>query len=162
MVLLSWLSLSFFGWRNIKRYLPASVLVVILEALNVQVGKKRKWWVFFNKPNSYISGEFPFNIGPFLVGSMWILKWTYGNFKQFILLNATVNAFFAFILVRLTEKLKVLKLVRLNNIQFFLYFFYKAFFLYGFQYIIERKRNLHNQLKERKYFHFRQIKIIIL
>ncbi|WP_378931219.1 hypothetical protein [Metabacillus herbersteinensis] len=76
MVLLSWLSLSFLGRRNIKRFLPASVLVVFLEALNVQVGKKLKWWTFYNKPNSYITGELPFNLGPFLVGSMWILKWT--------------------------------------------------------------------------------------
>ena len=140
MVLLSWLSLPFFGWRNIKRFLPASVLVVILEALNVQVGKKRKWWVFYNKPNSYISGEFLFNIGPFFISAMWILKWTYGNFKRFILLNAMVHAYFAFIHLRLMEKLKVIKLVRLNKFQFFLYFFYKAFFLYGFQYIIENKK----------------------
>ena len=42
MVLLSWLSLFFIGKRNIKRFLPASVLVVILEALNVQIGKKTK------------------------------------------------------------------------------------------------------------------------
>ncbi|MCQ6276077.1 hypothetical protein JMM81_14175 [Bacillus sp. V3B] len=140
MVLLPWFSLPFFGWRNIKRFLPASILVIILEALNVQVGKKRKWWVFYNKPKSYIWGEFPFNIGPFLVASMWILKWTYGNFKQFLLLNAIINAFFAFILRRIMEKLKVFKLVRFNELQFFLYFFYKAFFLYGFQYMIDNKK----------------------
>ena len=87
MVLLSWLSLFFFGKRNIKRFLPASVLVIFLEALNVQFGKKQKWWVFYNKPKSYISGELPFNIGPFFVFSMWVLKWIYGNFKQFLLLN---------------------------------------------------------------------------
>ena len=95
MVLLSWLSLSFLGWSHIKRFLPASVLAVILEALNTQVGKKRKWWVFYNKPNSYFSGEFLFNIGPFFVFSLWGLKWAYGNFKRFILLNAMIHAFFA-------------------------------------------------------------------
>lgn len=140
MVLLSWLSLPFLGKRNIKRFLLASVLVIILEVLNVQFGKKQKWWVFYNKPKSYISGELPFNIGPFFVYSMWVLKWGYGNFKQFLLLNAIPNAFFAFILMRIMKKLKVVKLVRLNEFQFFLYFFYKAFFLYGFQYIIENKR----------------------
>lgn len=140
MVLLPWFSLPFFGWCNIKRFLPASILVVILEALNVQVGKKQKWWVFYNKPKSYIWGEFPFNIGPFLVSSMWILKWTYGNFKQFLLLNAIINAFFAFILRRVMEKLKIFKLVRFNELQFFLYFFYKAPLLYGFQYIIDSKK----------------------
>jgi len=34
--------LIFFCKRNIKRFLPASVLVIFLEALNVQFGKKTK------------------------------------------------------------------------------------------------------------------------
>lgn len=139
MVILSWLSLSFFGWRNIKRFLPASILVIFLEALSVQIGKKRKWWVFYNKPNSYISGELAFNIGPFLVTAMWLLKWCYGNFKRFLFLNAAVDTFFAVIVIKITEKLKVVKLVRFNHFQFFLHFFYKAFLLYGFQYLFEKK-----------------------
>ncbi|MGE8206663.1 hypothetical protein ACQKP0_19320 [Heyndrickxia sp. NPDC080065] len=142
MVLLSWLSLPFLGRRNIKRFLPASILIVLIEGINVQVGKKRKWWVFYNKPNSYFSGEFPFNIGPHLVGSMWILKWTFGNFKRFILLNAIVDAFFTFPLIRFLKKLKVATLVRINNWQFFLYIFYKAFLLYWFQYLFENKKNM--------------------
>jgi hypothetical protein len=140
MVLLAWLTLPFLGIHNIKRFFPASLLIVFFEFTNVLIGKRRKWWVFYNKPNSYLLNEFPFNLGPFLVGSMWILKWTYGNFKQFISLNATVNAFFAFILITLLEKLKVVKLVRLNNLQFFLFFFYKAPLLYVIQYIIESKK----------------------
>lgn len=140
MVLLAWLTLPFLGLNNIKRYFPASLLIVFIEFINVLIGKRRKWWVFNNKPNSYLFNEFPFNIGPFFVGSIWILKWTYGNFKQFIALNATVNAFFAFILVKVLERLKVTKLVRFNNFQFFLYFLYKAPLLYGIQYIIENKK----------------------
>ena len=140
MVLLSWLSLSFLGKRHIKRFLPATALVVILEALNVQIGKKQKWWVFFNKPKSYVSGELPFNIGPFFVFSMWILKWGYGNLKWFLLLNAITHTFFVLILMKIMKKLKVVKVFRLNELQFFLYFFFKAFLLYGFQFMIENKR----------------------
>jgi hypothetical protein len=140
MILLAWLTLPFLGLDKIKRFFPASLFIVFFEFINVIIGKKRKWWVFYNKPNSYLFNEFPFNIGPFLVGAMWILKWTFGNFKQFISLNAAVNAIFAFILIRLLEKLKVVKLVRLNNFQFFLFFFYKAPLLYGLQYIIEFKK----------------------
>jgi len=143
MILLAWLTVPFLGLHNIRRLFPASLLIVFFEFFNVLIGKRRKWWVFYNKPNSYLFNEFPFNIGPFLVGSMWILKWTFGNFKQFISLNAAVNAFFAFILIKLLEKLKIAKLVRLNNFQFFLFFFYKAPLLYGVQYILERKRNFH-------------------
>jgi len=142
MILLSWLSAPLLGSKNIKRFFPASLLVVLFEAINVQIGKRRKWWVFYNKPRSYLSGEFPFNVGPFIVGSMWILKWSYGNFKRFLLLNAAVDGFFAFISIRIMEKFKVAKLVRLNRIQFFVYFYYKAFLLYGLQYLFDKKRNL--------------------
>jgi hypothetical protein len=141
MVLFAWLTLPFFGARNIKRFLPASMLIALMEGINVQVGKKRKWWVFYNKPNSYFSGEFPFNIGPFFVGSMWILKWTYGNFKRFIFLNAIVDGAFAFALDTIGKRIKIFTLVRINKFQFFLYFFYKAFLLYGFQYLFESKKN---------------------
>jgi hypothetical protein len=47
MILLAWSTIPFLGVSNIKRYLPASILIVILEGLNVQIGKKRKWWVFY-------------------------------------------------------------------------------------------------------------------
>ena len=96
MVLLSWLSLFFLDKRYIKRFLPASVLIFFVEALNVQFAKKRKWWVFYNKPKSYVSGELPFNIGPFFALSMWVLKWSYGNFKRFLLLNAIIHSFLCF------------------------------------------------------------------
>lgn len=140
MVLLSWLSLFFIGKRNIKRFLPASVLIFFVETINVQFAKKRKWWVFNNKPKSYVSGELPFNIGPFFAFSMWVLKSSYGNFKRFLLLNAIIHTFFAFILMKIMKKIKVVKLVRIDGFQFFFYYFYKAFLLYGFQYMIENKR----------------------
>jgi hypothetical protein len=140
MVLLTWLTLPFLGIGNIKRFLPASVLIVIIEGLNVQIGKKRKWWFFYNKPKSYFTGEFPFNIGPFLVGSMWILKLTFGNFKRFILLNAVIDFIFAFPNVSLIKKLKVASLDRMNNWQFFIYILYKAPILYWLQYLFEKRK----------------------
>lgn len=141
MVLFSWLTLPFLGKNNIKRFFPASFLIVLFEIINVLIGKRRRWWFFYNKPNSYFSGEFPFNIGPFLVGSMWILKFTYGNFKKFILINAIIDAIFTFPLIMFLKKMKVVTLARINHFQFFLYIFYKAFLLYGFQRLFEKYRN---------------------
>lgn len=139
-VLLSWLSLTSYGWRNIKRFFPASILVVLLEALNVQIGKRRKWWIFYNKPNSYLTGEFPLNIGPFFITAMWTLKWSYGNLSKFLLINAMINAGYAIVFTWFLEKLKVVQLIRINKFQYFLYLFYKAFFLYAFQYLLENKK----------------------
>lgn len=139
MVLLSWLTLPLLGSRNIKRFLPASILILLIEMLHAGYGKKQRFWVFYNKPKSNLFGELPFQIGPFLVISMWLLKWAYGNFKRFILLNAITHAIFAYPYSNFAKKIRYYKLVRLNNFQFFLYFFFKAFLLYGFQYLFEPK-----------------------
>jgi hypothetical protein len=142
MVVLSWLSLPILGIRNIKRFFPATLIIVVIEVIHARIGKKRKWWVFYNKPNSFLFGELPFNSGPFIFISLWTLKIAYGNFKKFILINALVDAFFAFPYTMLAKKVRYYTLVRFNNFQFFLYFFSKAFLLYWFQYLFENRNNV--------------------
>lgn len=139
MVFLSWISVSFMDWRSIKRFLPSFLFVYLINCIDVPIGKKRKWWLFYNKPYSFIHNEFPFLIGPMLSVALWSLKWGYGNFKKFIILNALFQFMFTFLAKSFFPKIKLFKLVRFNALQFFFYFFYKAFFLYGFQYIAEKK-----------------------
>jgi hypothetical protein len=139
MVLLPLLTLPLLGSRNIKRFLPSSLLILLIEMLHAGYGKKQRWWVFYNKPKSYIFGELPYQIGPFWIISMWFLKWAYGNFKLFILLNAITNVIFAYPFSNFAKKIRYYTLVRFNNFQFFLYFFSKAFLLYGFQFLFELK-----------------------
>ena len=145
MVILAWFTLPFLGMKTIKKFFPAAFLIFLIELLTTIVGKRRKWWVFYNKPNSILFGEFPFIIGPFLASSLWILKWTYGNLKMFFLINASFEAFFTFLFARFAKKVKYWRLVRFNGFQFFLYYFFKAFLLYGFQYYFENKKNRSNQ-----------------
>lgn len=140
MILLSWLTIPFMGLRDIRRFFPASMLILLLTCIDANIGKKRRWWSFYNKSQSFFRDELPFLAGPFLVGSMWILKFSYGNFRRFITLNAIMELLFAYPLNRFSKKLKVYKLVRLNKFQFFLFLFYKAFLLYGFQYFFENKK----------------------
>ncbi len=48
MIILSWLTMPLLGWRTIRRFLPASILAVLICSLDAQIGKKRKWWSFYN------------------------------------------------------------------------------------------------------------------
>ena len=139
-VILSWVTLPLLGSKNIKRFLPASIFILLVEIFHAWIGKKQRWWVFYNRPKSFLFGEVPFQIGPFLAISMWILKWTYGKFIRFILLNGVINALFAYPFTYLARKFRYYTLVRFSNFQFFLYFFSKAFLLYGVQYLIENHK----------------------
>lgn len=133
-----WLTLLFIGRRNFKRFSAAGIFIVIFEIANHLYGHKRNWWKFYDKKKSFIRDELPFSVGPYLPLSMWILKLSYGNFKKFALLNVVSDGLFAFLIIDILKKFKIISLGRLNHFQFFIYLHYKAYLLYGFQYLLEK------------------------
>ncbi|WP_041809246.1 hypothetical protein [Evansella cellulosilytica] len=140
LIIIPWLTLIFIGKRSMKRYSLASGIVGIFEMINHLYGRKRHWWEFYDKPRSFIRDELPFDIGPYMPMSMWLLKYSYGNFKKYVLLNAIANGAFAFLFMPFLKKIRIIELKRLNYLQFFLYIHYKAYVLYGTQYLIEKAR----------------------
>jgi hypothetical protein len=139
-ILIPWLSLLFLRKSEVKRYSIAGVVIVIFEIINHLIGHKRNWWKFYNKRKSFIKNELPFSIGPYMPFSIWLLKYSYGNFKKFIGLNVISDGLFAFLFMDILKKLKIIRLNRLNKIQFFIYLHFKAYILYGVQYLVENKR----------------------
>jgi hypothetical protein len=139
MLLVPWLSLFFLGKRNLKSYSLAGIVIVFFEIINHKIGQKRNWWTFYDKRKSFLKNELPFSVGPYMPLSMWLLKFSYGNFKKFLLLNVIADGLFAFPVLNFLQKIKIVRLNRLNNFQFFLYIHYKAYILYGVQYWYENK-----------------------
>jgi hypothetical protein len=135
---LSWLSIPLLGGKAIKRFLPASVLMSILVAFEMKLAKKRRWWWFFTKIHPKFSGGFPLTWGPFLVGSIWILRFTYGKFVWYVLLNLIIDTFFSYKFVDILKGLGIASLVRLKKYQLSILFFIKSLLLYGFQMIQEK------------------------
>ncbi|MEH6907766.1 hypothetical protein [Neobacillus drentensis] len=137
-ILIPWLSLLFIGKRNMRRYSFSGIFIVIFEIINHLYGHKRNWWKFYDKRKAFIKDELPFSVGPYMPISMWLLKYSFGNFKKFVLLNAISDGLFAFIIIDVLKKLKIVRLNRLSHFQFFIYLHYKAYLLYGVQYLFEK------------------------
>jgi len=137
-IMIPWFSLLFIGKRSFKRYSVAGVFIVIFEIINHLYGHKRKWWKFYDKPKLFLKDELPFSVGPYMPFSMWLLKFSYGNFKKFILLNVIADGLFAFFFIDVLKRFKIIRLNRLNHVQFFIYLHYKAYLLYGVQYLFEK------------------------
>lgn len=140
MIVVPWLSVLFIGKRALKRYYLASALICVFEIINHLYGRKKKFWVFYDKPKSFLRDELPFDLGPYMPMSMWILKSSYGNFKKYVLVNAIANAAFAFGLIPALKKVKIVRMHNFNYFQFFLYIHYKAYLLYAVQYLLQKAR----------------------
>ena len=137
-IMIPWLSLLFIGKRSFKRYSFAGAFIVIFEIINHLYGHKKHWWKFYDDRRSFIKDELPFSIGPYMPFSMWLLKFSFGNFKKFVLLNVISDGLFAFFFIDVLKKMKIIRLNRLNHFQFFIYLHYKAYLLYGVQYLFEK------------------------
>lgn len=139
-IMIPWISLLFIGKRSFKRFSLSGVFIVVFEIINHMYGHKRNWWKFYDKRKSFIKDELPFSVGPYMPLSMWLLKISFGNFKKFVLLNAIADGLFAFLFIDVLKKFKIISLNRLNHFQFFLYLHYKAYLLYGVQYLFEKMK----------------------
>ncbi|MFS0879582.1 hypothetical protein [Metabacillus niabensis] len=138
MVVLSWLTFPLLGKDSIKRFLPAGIFISLVVAVEDVIARKRKWWWWYEKLIPNVSGIVPFLWGPFLIGSMWILKLTYGRFIFYTIINFIVDSFFTLFMVDWLKKLGIASLIRLPKYQLSMIFFLKSLLLYGFQYVKEK------------------------
>ncbi|MFD2443796.1 hypothetical protein ACFSO7_07340 [Bacillus sp. CGMCC 1.16607] len=138
LTILPWLSAPFIGMKTFKRFLPGVLFMAVYVFIEGMVAEKKKWWwfPFHIKPN--VLGELPLIVGAFFVGSFWILKFTYGKFKNYIIINLIIDTIFTYIIVGLLKKIGYVSLVRLNKFQLSLLFMVKSIVMYGFQFFYEK------------------------
>jgi hypothetical protein len=143
MMILPWFTIPWLGKSAFKRYLPAGLFISLMVRIINIIAKKRKWWWWYETLHPKLSGVVPFIWGPFLVGSVWILKWTYGKFFRYMILNSIVDSMFTYIIVHYLTKLGIASLVRMKKIQLMYVFTVFAILLYIFQFLreyVQRKR----------------------
>ena len=139
MMVVSWLSLLIFGKNAFKKFLPAGIFIAIITRLENYIAKKRTWWWWYEKLHPKLSGSFPFVWGPFMIGSLWVLKLTYGKFYRYLFINLLVDSIFIYILVdKWLTKWGIASLVRMKKVKLSLLLFVDSLLLYGFQLCIDK------------------------
>lgn len=139
MLLTPWFSAPFLGMKTFKRFFPGALFICLFVTAECFVARKRVWWWFFKKLNKNLIGETPLIAGPFFVGSLWILKLTYGKFITYMAVNLLVDSFFVYIVIGWFKQIGYSALVRLKKGQLLMIFLFKAVLLYAFQFIKEKK-----------------------
>lgn len=138
MSILPWLSISFIGKNNLKRFLPGSIFMCLYLIAEGRFAEKKKWWWFPYSVKPNVLAELPLIFGPFLVGSLWIMKYTYGKFNLFLLINIIIDSFFTYFGLKWFKKIGYVSLVRLTKFQLSIVFLIKSLILYGFQIVYEK------------------------
>ena len=140
-MLLPWLTVPFIGKKAMKRFSLTSIFIGLLFGLQSVYAHKKGWWRVYPQLFPNVMGEVPFIIGPFFVGAIWILKFTFGKFLRYTLLNLGVDFFHIFVFVKWLQRMGIASLIRLKDYQALVLFSANAVIMYGFQWLIDKKVN---------------------
>ncbi|BCB05454.1 hypothetical protein [Bacillus sp. KH172YL63] len=138
MTILPWFTIPLIGAKAFKRYLPGSIFMALFLLAEGRYAEKRKWWWFLYSVKPNVLGELPLIIGPFFVGTIWILKYTFGNFYLYLFVNVIVDSIFTYAGMNWFRKNGYVTLVRITKFQLSIVFLVKTIVLYGFQLVYEK------------------------
>lgn len=141
LMLLPWLTVPFLGKQTIKRFSLTSLFMGVVVVFQSLISRKRGWWRVYPTLHPNLMGEIPFIVGPFFVGAIWILKFTYGKFLRFTFLNLGVDFFHIYIFEGWLKKMGIASLIRLKRYQALILYTLSAVMMYGFQFLIDKKVN---------------------
>jgi hypothetical protein len=147
LVILPWFSVPLLGKQTLRKFgLSAIFFCTLTKALDY-FGEKKRWWRFYKGIPPFRSMNF-FNLGPYFVTSLWVLRWTYGKFPLYLLANSLLHILFIFCGgIKWMNRLKIATLLRLSKLQYFGIDVLRALSLYGFQHLVENIGQPHKEVK---------------
>jgi len=104
MLIIPWLTVPFIGKQKFFRFLPAACFISIFLAVFSSTANSKGWWKTKRPLIPGILVDFPYILGPYFVGTIWIFKLTYGNFKKYVLANLLVGIINTVPFIFYTEK----------------------------------------------------------
>jgi hypothetical protein len=129
---ISWLSVIFLQKAELKRYMPVALFGALISTIVVEAGVTLNWWVTKETVFPFINMPI-FIYGSFLVGIIWIFKYTYNRFWLFLAINAVIDLILTFPLNNLLVNRGILQMQNISNFQLFLVATGSAVLLYWYQ-----------------------------
>ncbi|RAU92818.1 hypothetical protein [Paenibacillus sp. YN15] len=133
-LIVPWFSLFFMKRQDVKRFMPATLLAMLIMAMISEAAYTFNWWVIqeYIVPWGYITLT-SLLFGPFLVGSLWIFRLSYHKWWLFFLTNLIIDSIFAFGLSPWFLDGWLYTMRRINNAGAFLLMFGTAIVIYLYQ-----------------------------
>lgn len=106
--ILPWLSLLLMNKLALRRYMPVALLATVMNTIVYQMAWKFGWWKYKESLYAWDKiAQVHTVYGVFLVGTLWIFRFTYRKFWLYALVNLGLDTIYAFGLRVLWKKLGI-------------------------------------------------------
>lgn len=135
-----WILILFLPKKSFKQYLPVSLFASFLVIGMCILAIPFKWWVVKGGWKAKLLNDGSFIFGPFLVGTLWIFHFSFGNLKKYLCINLVMDSLFAFLICSMCQKLKLFKLVNFKPKHIFYSFISYSIIIYVFELLMKRSK----------------------
>jgi len=122
--------------EDIRRYLPVGVFASLSSIIIADIGAALNFWAL-RENIVLLKGVFPYHLGAAPVITMWIFKFTFGNFGRYIMVDALINVVFAFLWIPFMVARGIREMINANELETFLILTGHGIILYIYQLWIE-------------------------
>ncbi|QDR80457.1 hypothetical protein [Sporomusa termitida] len=98
-IILPWLSIVFLKKEDLQRYMPVALLGSLITIIFMEVGITLGWWVPQENIFPLINIP-PLSYSTYLIGIIWIFKFTYRNFLKYLATNLIIDTVLSFVILR--------------------------------------------------------------
>ncbi|MDF2572329.1 MAG: hypothetical protein K0R55_3933 [Sporomusa sp.] len=98
MFIAPWLTLFFMKGKEVKRFIAAGLLSIVLTTIVHDVGITFGFWVVREATYPFYE-MMPYFYGTMPVLTMWVLNFTFGHFWRYMIVNTILDLGFAFIIL---------------------------------------------------------------
>ena len=126
-LIISWITIIFIKKKKVKRFMPAALFTAISSGVIYQIGNELKFWTIKDAIYSLLA------YGPLPVAALWILRFTYGRFWLYAIVNAILDLGFAFLVFPWCGKIGVLGVGPWTGLIVYIINFIHAMLIYGYQ-----------------------------
>ncbi|MGG7620547.1 hypothetical protein [Bacillus coreaensis] len=137
-LVLPWITIVFLPKKSFRQYFPVSIFASFLVTGMCLLAIPYKWWSVKGGWRAKVLNDWSFILGPFIVGTLWIFYFTFGNFKKYFVVNLFMDSLFSFPLSYLFQRLKLFKLVNFRPKHIFITFISFSLIIYGFELLLKR------------------------
>ncbi|PFA63087.1 hypothetical protein CN378_18815 [Bacillus sp. AFS015802] len=137
-LVLPWFTAPLLGKNTFVRFTSVAVFTNVVWSFLSIIASNKRWWKadpFFWKKTKI---DLPFVGGMFFITTLWVFKWTFGDFRKYFALNALIDFLLAFPIVKFYDKMGAFKLRKMSNLFFYLIILSLAVLIYFYQCILEK------------------------
>lgn len=99
------LSLFFVGQSHLRRYMPVALFATIVVTLIYQAAYHYNWWRESGLFGWDYVANVPWVYSAYLVATLWIFRFTYGNFLRYFIVNLILDGLYIYAWYPIQQKL---------------------------------------------------------